>query len=89
MEGICKGCEEDTYIIEYINDGNNIGNYCSDCMTCNCCGNVLPSDRLAFMQVYTLKGTKARMSVPAKNCAECIRNPKLWKDVEEDVNIFN
>ena len=29
------------------------------------------------------------MSVPAKECAHCIANPKLWKDVEEDVNIFN
>ena len=80
MTGTCKGCEEKTYIIEYINDGNNIGNYCSDCMTCNKCGEVLPSEKLAFMQVYTLKGERARMSIPARECAYCVANPKLWKD---------
>ena len=49
-------------------------------MTCSVCGEVLPSDRLAFMQVYTMKGKSAMMSIPAKECAHCIANPKLWKD---------
>ena len=50
-------------------------------MTCSVCGEVLPSDRLAFMQVYTMKdGKSGMMSIPAKTCAKCIANPKLWKD---------
>ena len=89
MKDYCTGCGEELSVVEYINDGVINGNYCLDCMTCSLCGEILPADRLAFMQLYQIKGQTAMMSVPAKECAHCIANPKLWKDVEEDVNIFN
>ena len=76
----CIGCGENVSVVEYIDNGDVKGNYCVDCMTCSVCGEVLPSDRLAFMQVYTMKGKSAMMSIPAKECAHCIANPKLWKD---------
>ena len=76
----CTGCGEKLSVVEYIDNGTVKGNYCVDCMTCSVCGEVLPSDRLAFMQVYTMKGKSAMMSIPAKECAHCIANPKLWKD---------
>ncbi len=76
----CIGCGENVSVVEYIDNGNVKGNYCVDCMTCSVCGEVLPSDRLAFMQVYTMKGQSAMMSIPARECQNCIANPKLWKD---------
>tara|TARA_R110000824_G_scaffold273663_1_gene462180 strand:+ start:525 stop:764 length:240 start_codon:yes stop_codon:yes gene_type:complete len=79
MIGMCTGCEENVFVVEYINNGENKGNYCVDCMTCCGCGKILSSDKLAFMQSYTVKDKQGRLSIPAKECDSCIANPE-WKD---------
>ena len=81
MKDICTGCSEKLFVVEYIDNEVIKGNYCIDCMTCSSCGEVLPSERLAFMQVYTMKdGKSGMMSIPARECVECIRSGKEWKD---------
>ena len=80
MTDFCTGCGEELFVVEYIDNTIVKGNYCSDCMTCNECGEVLPTDRLAFMQVYIMKdGKSGMMSIPAKTCAKCIANPIPWR----------
>ena len=85
MEGMCVGCEQTKYVIDYvyIPDPEVVerrGQYCSECMCCSFCGEVLPPDRLAYMEsVYIPRkknkgGNKMRMSIPARWCAVCIRN---------------
>ena len=75
MEGMCTGCAETKFVVEYINNGHNKGNYCIECMCCPECGEVLPPDRVASMQsVYIPKrnkkpGNKMVVSRPAKGCS--------------------
>ena len=85
MKDFCKGCGLSKSIVEYINNKEVVGSYCVDCMTCNECGDVLPVDRLAFMQVVSIKGDSAYMSIPARTCAKCIANPIPFARRDDDV----
>ena len=40
MTDFCTGCGEELFVVEYIDNTIVKGNYCSDCMTCNECGEV-------------------------------------------------
>ena len=95
MEGRCVGCEQIKYVIDYVyipNPGitERQGQYCSDCMCCIKCGEVLPPDRLSYMEsVYLPRrknkgGNKLRMSIPSRWCVTCVRNDSNNSTLESE-----
>ena len=89
MEGICEGCEQESFVTEYIYIDNKQqaekqGVFCIDCMCCQKCGEVLSPNRLAYMDTVQIKGDGIRMSIPARWCADCIRGePTLESEKEQ------
>ena len=94
MEGVCVGCEKTKFVVDYLYIPNheatdNRGQYCIDCMCCFKCGEVLPPNRLGYMEsIYIPKrgkkgGNKMRMNIPAQWCAICIPEVLELEPMEE------